>query len=73
MTASDLAKNKEHPFFSSTKLPSVWKTATALFYSTGSFSRTKLPPPIIAGPVGRPLLHVLKNEWLPWLDIETGI
>ena len=38
-----------------TKLPSVWKTAPALFYSTGSFTRTKLPPPIIAGPVGRAL------------------
>ena len=52
---SDLAKNSEHPCFSRTKLPQAWKTALALFYSTGSFFRTKLPPPIIAGPVGRPL------------------
>ena len=53
------SKHSEHPFFCRTKLAAWGKTDPALFYSTASFTRTKLTGPKSTGPVGRPLAVVV--------------
>ena len=57
------SKHSEHPFFCRTKLADWGKTDPALFYSTASFTRTKLTGPKSTGPVGRPLRAKLQSRY----------